>query len=100
MKKLPIFERTDYGDPYLRDSVVVRVDNKDVVATWQWDEEFDLDGCSSFFKASRDIIMKLGAPYNYCDEAERLFLLGCSFGHASTKYADTLATDILDVIEK
>ena len=100
MKKLQIFERTDYGDPYLRDSVVVKVDNKDVVATWQWDDEFDLAGCSFFFQASRDIIMKLGVPFNYCDEAERLFLLGCSFGHASTKHEDALGADILDVAEK
>lgn len=97
MKKLSLYESTNFGNVYLTDSVVVKVDGKDAIATWKWDEEFDLAACASFYDAHRDIIQKLGAPFNLFDDSKRLFLLGCSFGRETVQCEDIHYTDILHI---
>ena len=97
MKKLPIFERTDHDDSYCTDSITITIGNREAVATWKWDKEFDLVSCSSFYRGHKDIITKLGTPFYPCDKSEKLFLLGCSFGYSMTKFAGGYDADILDI---
>lgn len=97
MKKLEIFEEVNNDAKSMKDTVAEKNDHRGILVCWKWGKDFDFDTCTSFFNRYREVIKDLETPYTGCDEAARLFLLGCSFGHAVAKCDNPSDIDIIEI---